>query len=457
MKRIWLLIIAIVIISCKTEETIDYAIVSGKVTNSSSKELTLRSIDKSVRKTITLNADGTFIDTLRANINSYSISETRNRIPLFVNNGNHIILNFDAKDFKNSLNYFGTGFEASNYLFVKEARMAEMMGKQSEIYKLEESVFKSKMNEIKKEIEVLLASSKGIAKTFKAKEKRDIHYNYLNKLIKYRYYHSRYAKKRNFKVSPYFLQEMDDFDYNNEKDYLFSSNYKELVKFKNVNKTRALTKSKNLSYGMAFLEVSKTIQNEAIRNDCIFSDAKGSMKYVDNLDAYLKTFNAISTNNEHKKEVLKIYNKVKVVSIGHVSPKFYDYENHAGGTTSLDDLKGKYVYIDVWATWCGPCVGEVPFLKEIEKKYHGKNIHFLSISIDNAKDHDKWVKMVNDKELRGIQLIADHAWKSQFIKDYLIMGIPHFILLDPEGKIVKYSAPRPSSSELIDLFDTLGL
>jgi len=47
---------------------------------------------------------------------------------------------------------------------------------------------------------------------------------------------------------------------------------------------------------------------------------------------------------------------------------------NAGGTTSLDDLKGKYIYIDVWATWCGPCKAEIPFLKDVEKKYHGKKL-----------------------------------------------------------------------------------
>jgi len=166
---------------------------------------------------------------------------------------------------------------------------------------------------------------------------------------------------------------------------------------------------------------------------------------------------ATSINEENKKTITESYNKLKAVAAGQPSPKFIDYENNAGGTTSLDDLKGKYVYIDVWATWCGPCIGEIPSLKKVEKKYHDKNIHFLSLSIDKAKDHDKWKQMIIDKELGGIQLLADNAWKSKFVQDYQINGIPHFILLDPEGKIVKYSAPRPSSDKLIELFDKLNI
>ena len=62
---------------------------------------------------------------------------------------------------------------------------------------------------------------------------------------------------------------------------------------------------------------------------------------------------------------------------GMPSPIFENYENHKGGTTSLSDFKGKYVYVDVWATWCGPCKREIPSLKKVEAQYHGKNIAFV--------------------------------------------------------------------------------
>ncbi len=161
--------------------------------------------------------------------------------------------------------------------------------------------------------------------------------------------------------------------------------------------------------------------------------------------------NYISSSYEEK-QYLKT-----VLAKGEVSPKFVNYENNNGETTSLDDLKGKYVYIDVWATWCGPCKAEIPFLKEVEKAYHDKNIEFVSISIDVAKDHDKWKAMVAEKELGGIQLFADSDWKSQFVQDYKINGIPRFILVDPQGNIVSADAPRPSSEELITLFNDLKI
>lgn len=137
-----------------------------------------------------------------------------------------------------------------------------------------------------------------------------------------------------------------------------------------------------------------------------------------------------------------------------VAPSF-DYENHKGGKTKLEDLRGKYVYIDVWATWCGPCRAEIPHLKKVEEKYHGKNIEFVSISVDTDKDHEKWQKFVTDKELGGIQLFADKNWNSDFIKAFGINSIPRFLLIDSTGKVVKADAPRPSSATLVELLDSL--
>ncbi|WP_163407112.1 TlpA family protein disulfide reductase [Flavobacterium ajazii] len=146
----------------------------------------------------------------------------------------------------------------------------------------------------------------------------------------------------------------------------------------------------------------------------------------------------------------------KVLTLnGKISPKFINYENFTGGDVSLDDLKGKYVYIDLWATWCGPCRKEFPSLKEVESKYHDKNIVFVSISIDKKKDHEKWKKMVIDSKLSGLQLFAKED--QTFINDYMVEGIPRFILIDPKGIIVSADAPRPSEKELIELLNSLKI
>jgi thiol-disulfide isomerase/thioredoxin len=139
---------------------------------------------------------------------------------------------------------------------------------------------------------------------------------------------------------------------------------------------------------------------------------------------------------------------------GQPSPSF-TYENFKGGTTKLEDFKGKYVYIDVWATWCGPCRQEIPFLQKVEEKYHGKKIEFVSISVDQMKDHEKWKKMVADKSLGGIQLFADKDWSSAFVQAYGINSIPRFLLIGPDGKVIDPDAARPSDPALVEQLDKL--
>jgi thiol-disulfide isomerase/thioredoxin len=140
--------------------------------------------------------------------------------------------------------------------------------------------------------------------------------------------------------------------------------------------------------------------------------------------------------------------------VGSASPDF-EYENHKGGKTKLSALKGKYVYIDTWATWCGPCRQEIPHLAKVEEKYHGKNIEFVSVSIDAQKDHDKWKKFVDEKQLKGVQVMADKDWNSEWAQAYGIQSIPRFILIGPDGKVIDADAPRPSDPQLVAKLDTL--
>ena len=165
--------------------------------------------------------------------------------------------------------------------------------------------------------------------------------------------------------------------------------------------------------------------------DFIDNEKKEITKLMSNIESY--------QSNQHS--------LITVVGKGKNSPKFISYLNSAGGTTSLDDLKGKYVYIDVWATWCVPCLVEIPFLKNLEKTYQNKNIEFVSISVDEPNDYDKWKTMVIEKELGGIQLFADKAFKSEFIVNYFINSIPRFILIDPKGYIINPDAPKPSNNK----------
>ena len=127
----------------------------------------------------------------------------------------------------------------------------------------------------------------------------------------------------------------------------------------------------------------------------------------------------------------------------------FNYPDIEGNEISLTSFKGDLVYVDVWATWCGPCKAEIPSLQKLETDYHGKDITFMSVSVDT--DKEAWEKMVAEKELGGVQLWAD-GW-SKITKDYAIVGIPRFLLFDAKGNVISTNAPRPSSDEIRELLE----
>lgn len=140
-----------------------------------------------------------------------------------------------------------------------------------------------------------------------------------------------------------------------------------------------------------------------------------------------------------------------VVKAGDACPDF-KFVDPSGKFYTLADFKGKYVYMDVWATWCGPCVREIPYLKDVEEKMHGKNIVFVSVSKD--QDVNAWKDMLKEKQMTGVQL--HYGGVVKFFKAFAINGIPRFLLIGPDGKVVNPNMIRPSTGEeLINYFNAL--
>jgi thiol-disulfide isomerase/thioredoxin len=171
-------------------------------------------------------------------------------------------------------------------------------------------------------------------------------------------------------------------------------------------------------------------------------------------DSIYHDFMAHATNPAHREQIEKIYQNYLAFGSNKPAPDFI-YTSVEGKKISLKSLRGKYVYIDVWATWCGPCKKEIPYLTQIEEAYQGKNIHFISLSVDVPADKEKWQQYVTTNHLKGIQLMADNAFDSEFIKNFNINSIPRFILVNPDGKIVSPDAKRPSDPALKTLLDGL--
>ena len=121
-----------------------------------------------------------------------------------------------------------------------------------------------------------------------------------------------------------------------------------------------------------------------------------------------------------------------------------------GNKVDFSKFKGKYVYVDLWASWCGPCVREVPYLQQLEKDFEGSDVIFVSISIDSAKA--PWIKKMDQLNMHGNQL-----WNSDgnLAERLNIRGIPHFLIYGPEGTLHTYNAPRPSDEATRQLLQSL--
>lgn len=460
MKKILILFLISIIISCaKREEPISYAIFSGKIQNISGPTLSVRNSEKVVHD-FKLHEDGSFLDTIQ-NIESgfYTFKYNNETSVFYLKPGDNLNLVLDTKEFDESIKYTGVGNNENNYLaqkYLKDESLGKLATYQY-LGKLDENAYIKITDSINHLETAFLNEQKEIDSDFKVLEEASIKYIKANKLAKYELYRRYFTEEKDFEVSNNYP------DYNkglnlNDESLIGVPSYIGYLNHYYGKKSQILAENDSIDQALAMIKIlSSEVTSTPIKDKLMYGAARYGVTYTKDLQSYYDIFMANSTVVDHKNDVTEKYKKLIKLAKGQPSPKFNDYENFKGGTTSLDDLKGQYVYVDVWATWCGPCKREIPYLKEVEKSYHGKKIAFVSMSIDVKTDHEKWLKMVEEKELGGIQLFADSDWKSQFITEYAIQGIPRFILIDPNGKIVDSNAPRPSDSKLTTLFDELEI
>ncbi|OAB78987.1 TlpA family protein disulfide reductase [Cochleicola gelatinilyticus] len=454
MKNLFLLALTLTIFSCEQPKQPEYVIFNGTIKNSVAEEAILSG--KGFKTTLPISTEGKFTDTLDIERNGYyDLYINRERTAVYLEKGKHVTVTLDAFKFDESLIYGGSLAPENNYLAAKFL-MDEKFNDFETLYKMEPALFSEALSAQNERYDSLLKASNIKNKTFLNMEQNENKFAHATNLESYEEYHMHFTKKENFAVPPQFYEKLKDINYSDTTLFRSSVAYQSLLST-HYGRIAAQKTKKDSTLGPAksFLTTIDSNLPDGFAKDKLMTDyLRFGLKSDDELEELFSIYKNSNPSEENLAILTERYNKLKTLTRGNVSPEF-NYENHKGGTTSLTDLKGKYVYIDVWATWCGPCIREIPSLQEVEEAYSGKNVAFVSISIDVPKDYETWKSMVSEKELGGIQLLADNNWKSKFVQDYGIQGIPRFILLDPEGNIVSADAPRPSDTNLRILLDGL--
>ena len=382
----------------------------------------------------TVQLDG--LDALYANV--YYGEKTKN---VYLQKGDDVTISFDANDFDNTFAVKGGNEKAIDYL-----NKIQLTGLSNEVYIQPWSEFKATVDKKIASMKRLLKARKFAAddKFLKMEEGR-ITYFYANAFLMYPVSHTYLTQdttlvlgKDYYDTLRQYVKEDDDLADNDEyRNYMIETAHVFDEAGKNIRQLYPKVLAE-MSY------IGENTKSDKVRESLIhflaftYVEGNGVENITDLQNLYYSYVTSPRLNDIFKKACAK-WDKA---AVGRPSPMFKGVDVN-GKEMTLRDFRGKYIYIDMWATWCGPCQKELPFLKKLEEKFKGRNIVFVGLSID--QDKAKWAARVKSGALSGTQL---HIGKgSKFQSDYRISGIPRFILLDPNGRIVNPDMTRPSSED----------
>lgn len=453
----FLALIAFLAIACNQNNNV--IVVSGKITDAVDEPTGIRINYLDRNDTVVVNSDGTFLAEIALTEEHLGwFGHGMYTIPLYLVPGAKINLEFDAKEFEgwtySNAQIKGKNSETSAFLYSLDL----MLNKPSreELAKMKVDSFETVLNNLEKEttyeIEEFISEnspSDKFIERIKLKQKVGLgmkcfdftryHQNNESQDKPIQSYFQKYLDaiptndKENIKeISEYryFLHQYYDYEIN--KKMKASGLYKETSAY--INK---------LADEIIALGIPQEIKDDIGRwHFSVFYKRPDSLRQI-----YRARYSDVVKNPEYIEKFEKTAEARDKLEPGKMAPTF-TYPDIKGNMISLDSFRGKVVYVDVWTTWCGPCKYEFPFQKKLEAELKGKDIVFVNISVDYDKDKQAWEEMVEEKGLGGYQLFAKGPWEEKkIVQDYAIVGVPCYIIIDKEGKLVEVNASRPSNPE----------
>jgi len=439
MKNLVLALSACALFSCQ-EPVNKTVIISGTITDPLSETASVSSDNNSY--TDSLDSEATFEIEFEMDTPGYmNFKHGKESTAMYVKPGDRIEVSINPTEFDETINYKGS--KASNFLAKKY--LVEEGVDFKELYSLEELEFLTAVTEASTQMNGLLDSvAEG---TFKTEQKRAILLQWASKKLNYKKYYE-YLGNGNLELSANYFNFMENIDVNDPSFLKDDNSYNFLKTYVNSNVSTEFDHELLSNFDF----ISRTFSNQSTKDKITYDLLKNYIKNKDleDIAVIMEVYKMFQSDSSKYNELNDLVVEMSAFNTG--KPAFdFTYPNINGDSVSLSDFVGSLVYVDVWATWCGPCKREIPHLLELEKEYHGKNIIFLSVSVDEEKDYDAWKNMLAEKEMGGVQLFAS-GW-SKIAKDYKINGIPRFMLFDSNGNIITVRAPRPSNEGIRTLID----
>ncbi|MBL7930781.1 MAG: redoxin domain-containing protein [Bacteroidia bacterium] len=381
---------------------------------------------------------------------SISITIDEQYTKLYLQPGDSMHVKIDYSDFDNSLIYSGRNSEKN--MFLKDFNNRFVYGHEQEVY---QRLANSKTIDFRDYCDSLLVEKKKFLYSWKGTSDLDKHFisifsedlDYENASLKLSYPGMwSYFRKFNDSVPemPYsyfsFIADIPQkpagapishkyFEYASSlvENALFNFHHRynlRLTAKEQVAIARTILKNEEVFKAYEALTVLNSLENRK------FKEAENF--YLD----YVKE----NPNSPYLEKLKETYLKIERLSPGKPAPGFA-LMDEKGKERKLEEFKGKIIYLDFWASWCGPCIRELPFSKKLKTDFEGKDVVFLNISID---DNEKsWKDALQKHGMSGVNLLAP-TFNNKICEAYNVVGIPAYFLINRDGTIYDNNPPRPS-------------
>ena len=460
MRYVFLMLSLVIFVHCspvKNGKNIDKVIISGKIENNKVERVKISNSDTVFEALI--NAAGEFSMNFDLNEAGYFHYQGNEGAPMYISPGDSLHIRLNTLAFDETMEFSGTGQEVNNYLLHKFlVDEAFIYSNDRAIFELNVEAFIPKIGLLNKIKRNMLEEIKAINSGFYGHEVNILRFEHYALLADYpMMYRQKKGEKPENVIEEAHYNFFAEIDLNNE-NLLIYDGYEDLLwKFLDTKSAQKVTSGEyaDYSYPLSYAKldvVDEYFTNETIKQKIEKGAILRQISMVQFDDDLMKIVEK-RVEEEDFKKYERLYNRLKSLQPGNPAPDFEIFDP-SGNKKTLASYKGKYLLLDTWSTNCMPCIREIPLLEKLKEELKGKNIEIVAVCLS---EKESWLKKINDLGLEKNQFYAKEGWGSQYKKDYIKnKGVPTFILISPQGKIINARVPKPSEG-LGEYLNELGI